>query len=191
MATKFNPPRSFADILAKAPPKPATLKGFLISGGRPAPFEDQGWMYYAWSYAVAFEQLAEHIRVDDQIAKVMRLPMLYLCRHSIELYLKAAIIEMSSGRAEFTRGENHNLLLLWRRFQLLCVEAGFKPSIDHDCAIQTIHQADPTGEHFRYPSKKELQKVIPYTSIENLVNLVEAHRAVIGLCNGTLEVLIA
>ena len=52
--------------------------------------------------------------------------------------------------------------------------------------VQTLHQADPSGMAFRFPEDPRASQ-LPYTSVENLRNLVEAHRAISALCDGAVS----
>jgi hypothetical protein len=105
-------------------------------------------------------------------------PMVYLARHSMELYLKWAINEYQNFLGDDAeKADHHNLTKLWNTLVKLLIAAGAPTDNEYTkhCLklLNHINQTDPDGEQFRYPHKKdgeafELAKV-------DLEGLIKAH----------------
>ena len=111
-------------------------------------------------------------------------PLLFLCRHVMELSLKNAL-ELTNVKVE---KPTHNIASLWKKF----VESNRphitkedRPIIDRIAVlVKVLSKLDPDGEHFRYSTsnKNELFRDKPY-----LINPKrfsdEVHSAVLALNN--------
>ena len=115
--------------------------------------------------------------------------MVYLARHSMELYLKWAINEYQNYVGDFSeKTDHHGLIKLWNSLIKLMEKAGAPTDTDWSkhCLrlLNHINETDPDGEHFRYPHKKEgetfeLAKV-------DLEELVKAHYLVSTYAEGAV-----
>lgn len=148
---------------------------------------------FAFAYERAFEELANaaHSHWHNGI---LRAPLFYLARHSIELHLKSAIKEFESYTGEDAKNCGHNVLDLWREFQRLQLVAGLPGTGDDDTwgshvekLINHIHAIDPTGEAFRYPENNAGKK-FEYTRVE-LDGLVKAHHHITSYCSASMDYL--
>jgi hypothetical protein len=158
---------------------PAKLKPFIEAAAEHDP--DQISMtlgYMAYAYGRAFTEFAAGALDDWPKKNYIVQPMVYLARHSMELYLKWAIGAYQDFLGDFTeKADHHNLARLWNTLIKLLAAAG-APTEDENSKhclqlLNHINQIDPDGEQFRYPHKKngeafELAKV-------NLEGLVKAH----------------
>lgn len=111
-------------------------------------------------------------------------PLLFLCRHAVELSLKNAL-ELTNVKVE---KPTHNITSLWKKI----VESNRphitkedRPIIDRIAVlVKVLSKLDPDGEHFRYSTsnKNELFRAKPY-----LINPKrfsdEVHGAVLALNN--------
>jgi hypothetical protein len=148
------------------------------------------WEYFVGAYGMAFDRLAkeelERWTGQSQLAE----PLFFLCRHSIELSLKDTVREYSDPPGRIAEG--HNLLQLWRDLVGLVNAAGLGDGSDDwtiYCGklISHIHDADPDGERFRYPSSKNGRE-FELTRIE-LEGLAVAHWHIGMYCEGTIAML--
>lgn len=116
------------------------------------------WGYFAYGFSAGFEQLAEQAWKQWPRREYLRLPVLYLCRHSIELAMKAAIADCARHTASICVTEGHNLHSLWNELLKQISYGGFPTDDDwtRHCGrlISHIHDFDPNGERFRYPADK-------------------------------------
>jgi hypothetical protein len=172
---------------------PAQLKQFIQKGAQDDP--DQIFMklgYMAHAYGSAFTQLAESALEDWPKKNYIVQPMVYLARHSMELYLKWAIREYQEFLGDYSeKSDHHNLMKLWNSLTKLLTAAGAPTDTEYSkhCLklLNHINQIDPDGEQFRYPHKKdgeafELAKV-------NLEELVKAHWHVSGSAEAYVEMI--
>jgi hypothetical protein len=152
---------------------------------------EQTLSYYAHGYSVAFETLAREAIELWPRADYLRLPLFNLCRHSIELALKDAIqvVPLRSAREQIPTG--HNLLKLWDQLIECFSEAGF-PTDDNwtiYCRklVKHLHDMDPTGEHFRYPSNNSGVS-FKDTQVE-YEGLIKAHSHITLYCDAVYSML--
>lgn len=141
----------FSVELQRIPPK---LRPFL---GR----ERQGssyaktWENFAGAYDDAFELLVEAATAKDRPER-LKLPLFFLCRHALELSIKNAIIIYSESAGVVPDIKGHSLIRLWNCLMEHIRRAGFETddewSAHCDKLVQHIHETDPDGERFRYPS---------------------------------------
>lgn len=145
----------------------AELLGYPASGLRSwiprAPVKSAGdnvvgdcsWHFFAYSYSRAFDTLWDAARARPSAA--LDYPLLFVCRHSIELWLKSALSSVPHGKPTV----GHGLRSLWSKLmEALTSHTGSCPDhmdgIDGDFAnrahqlIAMIDTHDNTGDRFRY-----------------------------------------
>ena len=85
----------------------------------------------------------------------LRIPLLYLARHSLELNLKSALTEYGKTDDVEPNLNDHNLLKLW--VQLVASMRRWGLALDDEWTahceklLRHVHDVDPDGERFRYP----------------------------------------
>jgi hypothetical protein len=170
---------------------PAKMKKFLHRGERPPSEHFHTWDFFAYGYEHAFNELAEATLNRWPHGDYMRMPLFYLCRHSIELHLKTGIKEYAETMGEPYSLDGHSLTGLWNQFKNLTKKSGFVTDDDWtpycEKLINHINESDPDGERFRYPRSKA-GDVFTYTRIE-LEELVKAHYQITLYCGGCGDML--
>jgi hypothetical protein len=167
---------------------PDNMRRFLVRGTPTAGYE-KTWGYFANAYGRAFDELVETSLRDWPNRRSMDEAIFYLCRHSIELSIKSAILECAEPALPNISG--HNLLDLWARLQNILANFGIDGADDwtKHCMklVRHIGEADPDGERFRYPSNR---KHVPFefTRVE-LQGLAVAHWHICMLCEASVEML--
>jgi hypothetical protein len=173
----FSIPKKFARFLYREEP-PSTA--------------DNTTNLYAFSYERAFEELTSAARAHWHNG-ILRAPLFYLARHSIELHLKSAIEDFANYTGEDIKDCGHNLLDLWRELQRLQFDVAGLPGKGDEWGthveklINHIHAIDPTGEAFRYPENRAGKK-FDYTRVE-LDGLVKAHHHITSYCSASMDYL--
>jgi hypothetical protein len=145
--------------------------------------------YMAYAYGKGFTEYAERALDDWPKKDYIIQPMVYLARHSMELYLKWAINEYQNYLGDFSeKTDHHGLIKLWNTLIKLMEKAGAPTDTDYlkHCLrlLNHINETDPDGEQFRYPHNKEgetfeLAKV-------DLEELVKAHYLVSTYAEGAV-----
>jgi hypothetical protein len=172
---------------------PAQLKPFIQKGAKDDP--DQIFMklgYMAYAYGRAFTEFAEDALDDWPKKNYIVQPMVYLARHSMELYLKWTIHEYQEFLGDYSeKTDHHSLAKLWNTLVKLLAAAS-APTYDEYSQyclklLNHINQIDPDGEQFRYPHNKdgeafELAKV-------DLEGLVKAHWHVSSYAEAFVEMI--
>lgn len=148
------------------------------------------WEYFVGAYGRAFDVLAQGELENWSGHSQLTEPLFFLCRHSLELSLKDAIREYSVPPGRIPTG--HSLLQLWNELLKLQKEAGLGDGTDEWSIYCTklighIHDADPDGERFRYPSDK-LGRVFELTRVQ-LEGLAVSHWHVGMYCDGAIGML--
>lgn len=161
------------------------LRRFLTKRSN-VPDTEKTWSYFAHGYSSAFVSLARDAILSWPRRLYLQEPVFFLCRHSIELGIKAAIEGISPGTQDL-RG--HDIKKLWRELHLVMENLGM-PAEDgwtKRCHLQIDHinEYDPNGEHFRYPYNTE-GKPFDYTEVE-LVGLIRAHASVSIYCEAVVS----
>ena len=139
---------------------------------------DRSWHFYAYSYEQAVDVMwdATYARPNT----VLHPPLLFLCRQSIELSIKAGISKLSGERPP--RG--HNLQSLWSDLLKALKKLGqptndaFSESVGW--LINLLDQHDQIGDRFRYPDSKQ-SGAYPSTVVD-LEKLYRAHWRVMVYC---------
>jgi hypothetical protein len=144
--------------------------------------------YMAYAYGKAFTEYAERALDDWPKKDYIIQPMIYIARHSMELYLWA-IREYQTHLGDFSeKTDHHRLVKLWNSLIKLMKKAGAPTDDEHSkhCLrlLNHINETDPDGEQFRYPHSKEgetfeLAKV-------DLEELVKAHYLVSTYAEGAV-----
>ena len=154
-------------------------RNYLVSGGGGSQW-DHSWRFFAYSYERAFEALwdAAYARQSG----VFDYPLLFVCRQSIELWLKAAI-EVILGS---TPPRGHELGKLWQelikastKFVDLSMDGMYPKYVK--VLIQVLDVHDKKGDRFRYPTGKK-HASYPNT-VTDLEELYQAHSLITGFCD--------
>jgi hypothetical protein len=145
--------------------------------------------YMAYAYGKGFTEYAERALDDWPKKDYIIQPMVYLARHSMELYLKWAIKEYQNYLGDNSeKTHHHGLIKLWNSLIKLMEKAGAPTDTKHSAhclgLLSHINETDPDGEQFRYPHNKEgetfeLAKV-------DLEELVKAHYLVSTYAEGAV-----
>ena len=173
------------EVLAELGPRPRGRRAFVESAGGEVGW-DRSWDFFAYSYCKAFEILwdAAYARQSG----VFNYPLLLVCRHSIELWLKVAI----SSVLQADPPPGHGLGVLWSKLMDgLADHAGSRP--DHMDSINGIYAGsvqrliralddhDIKGDRFRYPAAKSFKTYA--TTETDLEELYRAHSMITGFCD--------
>jgi len=145
--------------------------------------------YMAYAYGKGFTEYAERALDDWPKKDYIIQPMVYLARHSMELYLKWAIKEYQKYLGDNSeKTDHHGLIKLWNSLIKLMEMAGAPTDTEYSAhclrLLNHINETDPDGEQFRYPHNKEgetfeLAKV-------HLEELVKAHYLVSTYAEGAV-----
>ena len=156
------------------------LAGTFVESVDGDPRGDRSWHFFAYSYSRSFEVLwdAAYARPSG----VFDYPLLFVCRHSIELWLKLALSAVSGD----VPPPGHQLKLLWRSLaNALREETGtpvddaFAESVDEP--VEMLDEHDGKGDRFRYPTTSGSK---PYPSTHaDLDELFRAHWIVTTYCD--------
>jgi hypothetical protein len=132
---------------------------------------------FAYSYGHAFHALAEAVLPEWPKRNILVLPAVYSARQSMELWLKAAIVDYESILGEhYDETQNHSLTKLWIRLSELVgrIQGGANETHAAYCLnfIGQFDEIDPDGERCRFPYPNwppsfELSK----TQFENLIKV--------------------
>ena len=151
---------------------------FVKSSGRDSQW-DRSWHFFAYSYCRAFDSLwdAAYARRSGT-----DYPLLFICRQSIELWLKVAISTLDPPEPP----KCHDLSFLWLRLVTVLAErtghstgVAYPESVNE--LIQVLDEHDKRGDRFRYPIAGD-QK--PFSStVADLDELYRAHELITGFCD--------
>ncbi|MDD6356936.1 MAG: hypothetical protein PUG15_02420 [Bacteroidales bacterium] len=106
---------------------------------------------YADKYRDTVELLYE--KLDDRLKKdKAAYPMMFLCRHCIELRLKSIIVELQKLKGEQENITGHNLCELWEKLDAL-YDLSSKDGVYSNAyhLISELHNYDRKSDAFRYP----------------------------------------
>ena len=146
-------------------------------------FGDRSLYFFALSYSRAFEALWDEVWSGQE---ELEYPMLFVWRHSMELWLKVAVAAASLGAKQLT---GHKLKDLWE--ELMGVLYDVPPtSVEDEFAkvvwpvVDSIHEHDGSGDRFRYPASSTSA---PYRSTEaDWDEVFRAHWLVVGYCDAVV-----
>lgn len=138
---------------------------------------------YIMGYKDAADILIEDAIHSDSNMKLDTLifPVLFLYRHSIELYLKRIYLELFdenlNEKKTFLKKRGHNLLAVWEKVRIIIerysMEEEKKDIPIAEEYIKQINQIDENSFNFRYPITKDLKSIHSESQIINLPNLKE------------------
>ena len=159
-----------------------TTTRFLTSAKQPA-FEHAKWHYFAYAYDRAFGILWDTAFAETKLCGRSPLlsPLLFLCRQSIELWLKAALDAFDPSEPP---PEGHDFEHLWQKLLAALDDAG-QPTEDSftasvRLALETIGVHDARGDRFRYPTARDAS---PYPeTAADLERLFKAHYRITTYC---------
>ena len=141
------------------------------------------WDFVSYSFQRGFEAMWDLARADH--SGLLLRPLLLLWRQSVELVIKAAVLEIA-GRINGKPG--HNLQLLFQ--QLLQVRAAAGCDDDDDLArnvqamVALVQSFDPFADRFRYPTEKGGKA---YEGFDvDLNELFQAHWIIVTWCEGAV-----
>ncbi len=138
---------------------------------------DNAWDYYQHGYFRAALKLIDRQLCEKKQSEWVIYPILFLCRHYIELALKSLIIEACASfipcRQVDSAGpisilvrpldiaSEHNLLKLWDRLVSIVTANRRRPMLDDSQALRRIiaqfNEIDPSSMLTRYGLKKDLE----------------------------------
>jgi len=135
------------------------------------------WDFYASGFQEAAEVLARQILAERRNIDVLAIPLVYLCRHAIELRLKRLsqrAVSLQLISAGPNRG-SHELRPLWREVRLAVKRLGWRdfPFRVLDQVISSFDRIDARGMAFRYPTTLDGQRAIPGLRHINVLQFYE------------------
>lgn len=156
---------------------------FVYSSGPPSLLHAD-FIYFAYCYDRAFESLWDACR-DETLRRGhsnLLYPLLFVCRQSIELWLKAALSAFSPDGPLPT---GHDLRRLWQDLVAALNEGGqpadddFTASVDR--LLNTLDLHDARGDRFRYPTSLDAS-AYPESDAD-LEGLYSAHYKITTYCD--------
>lgn len=120
---------------------------------------EKTWERFSYGYSAAFEVLARKCLEKNADLGLLSSALFYLARHSVELALKGTILDYTETDDTPPKLGTHSLQALWDQLGEYLSRWGV-PNTDEWgmlCAqmISQMHQFDPDGERFRYPSNRK------------------------------------
>lgn len=155
----------------------------LVSFVRPLPSDmiAGSWDLLSYSFQRGFELMWDQACAES--SGLLTRPLLSLWRQSVELALKASILEIAGS---IPGKLSHNLRGLFER--LLAERAALGHDDDDDLArdvarmIDLVQTFDPFADRFRYPATKD---GTPFAGIQvDLDELFQAHWIIVTWCEG-------
>lgn len=137
------------------------------------------WDLLSYSFQKGFETLWD----DTQNDQLLVPPLLLLWRQSVELALKAALMEITGS---INGKPGHDLAALFK--QLIDALAALGHCIEDELTmrvrsmISIVQSLDPFADHFRYPSTKT-GKLFDEIAVD-LDELFQAHWIIVTYCEG-------
>ena len=126
------------------------------------------------SYKTAAVELLKRLDGSAVRANTLVYPIVFLCRHFIELRLKELISGINYSLSEkYTFPDGHNLGTLWHTYKSLVPKAGesFVPDknvlVNTERLIKEFNLVDPNSMCFRYPVDRSADRN-PSLTITNL-----------------------
>lgn len=138
------------------------------------------WDYVAFTYGLAFDELARKAYQPGHRVSNLSIPLFFLARHSIELELKSTILEYAGTDEATPKLDGHDLVSLWNQLSGFMERWG-NPATDEwgvivAKQIADIQEVDPKGGRFRYPTDIK-GKRFELTHVE-LAGLITAHNSI-------------
>lgn len=159
--------------------QPDRSSDYVKSGGTHTRW-DGSWHFFAYSYEKAFEVLWD--AAYARWSRALDYPLLFMCRQSIELWLKAAIATVSESHPP----TGHGLRELWSS---LSEALGEYTSHSTDGAypeyvevlIEVLDEHDTKGDRFRYPIARNRASYL--STVADLEELYRAYSLITGFCD--------
>lgn len=149
----------------------------------------QSWSCYAYSFSRAFDILWD-AAARHRGHSLLWPPLLLVCRQSVELALKAGLVELA-GRIEYEPPAHHRLEDLWRELLSALERTGFSKDDEFAASVAEVvsilHRHDPKGDRFRYPASRT-GNAFPSTAVE-LEELFKAHWRLTTYCEAISDML--
>jgi hypothetical protein len=172
-----------------------TTKLFNIDptdGGEFAWVEHASMFHYVEGFEEAAQVLLKQIESDDGVQATasdrLVYPLIFLCRHSIELRLKELIEEGNRCLGTSEKSTGHHLMSLWasgRRIILTAWPGHQVAGLDAtDAVIAQFHQVDIRSDSFRYPRSLDGKPSLPGIKRFSIRPLVEATSQVTEALDG-------
>ena len=166
---------------------------------------NQSWWHYYIDYREATNILIEEINKNTPVNTVA-LPLLFMIRHSIELGLKANILELekfSKAKPKLKLdGKSHNLTKLYDYFtshlQEVCREYKIKKEILDQIDVYKSHMTnivdrlekiDKGSFNFRYPVDREGNSNFDYNDRINIADYIELLKVIDPFITITTDIL--
>ncbi|MCG2640596.1 MULTISPECIES: hypothetical protein [Bradyrhizobium] len=138
------------------------------------------WEYVAFTYSLAFDELARKAYSPNHRASNLSIPLFFLARHAIELALKCAILEYALTDNATPKVDGHDLVSLWDQLSEFMARWGCPTTDEWGVVvakqIADIQEVDPKGDRFRYPTDIK-GKRFELTHVE-LEGLIRAHNSI-------------
>lgn len=165
------------DAAVSAQPK---LSAFIKEGSSNGVQMLGNWDVIALGFSKAFETLWDHAKVD--LSGLLLQPLLMLWRQSIELSIKAALVEIE-GQLEPSDG--HNIEALFERLISVLTELGYSQDDEWAQGVRAmlaeVQALDRSADRFRYPETKSGKIFEPVEA--DLDMLFQAHLLTTLYCN--------
>ena len=162
---------------------PASSRQPFVDSADPDVEWDRSWHFFACAYCDAFDVLWD--AAYERRSGVLDYPLLFVARHSIELWVKAALWSMLQKAPPF----GHKLGELWRDLMVAwqddlgrAVDDTFTDSVRRTIRILDTH--DHGGDRFRYPTSKAGR--IYESTDADLVDLYKAHSFITVFCDAVV-----
>ena len=157
------------------------LGAFLQSVPQLDNLVSSSWDLLSYSFQRGFETLWDHAYADH--SGLLLHPLLLLWRQSVELALKAAIMEIAG---EIVGNPRHDLKALFAQLLEARAELGYCDgddlAQDVRAMVSLVQSVDPYADRFRYPTAKGGQ---PFDGVNaNLDQLFQAHWLIVTYCEG-------
>ena len=156
---------------------------FVYSSGPPS-FFHADLLYFAYCYDRAFESLWDACFDETRRRwhSDLLYPLLFVCRQSIELWLKTTVAAFSP---DGPKPKGHDLRRLWRELLEALAEAG-QPTDDRFTEsvgglLHALNVHDERGDRFRYPTSLDASAYPE--SRADLEKLFSAHYKITTYCD--------
>ena len=159
--------------------QPRVRRDYVKSGGSHTRW-DGSWHYFAYGYKRAFDVLWD--AAYARWSRALDYPLLFICRQSIELWLKAAISTVLQSHPP----AGHELSALWSRLIEALAEhtdhstdGAYPESVE--VLIQVLDAHDKKGDRFRYPIGRNRESYL--STVADLEELYRAYSLITGFCD--------
>lgn len=157
------------------------LRAFVRNLPRSHDLMAGSWDLLSYSFQKGFETLWDHACADH--SGLLLQPLLLLWRQSVELALKAAIIDIAG---EITGSPGHKLDELFTQLVRARSDLGFSDDDELGDSVRAmitlVQSLDPSADRFRYPTTRS------GTAFEGIAadldELFQAHWIIVTYCEG-------